>query len=117
MSDPGQASSANRQFSDSEITQPCLLEPDSFVLQLYHLGALVGVGDGVVGIQTREHVPYPINAVVDLYATDVAGFTIDDSNVTINSVGGSLAVDTQYAACSLTQTATDVWLLVGNLAS
>ncbi len=52
-----------------------------------------------------------------MFTLGIIGYSVAGaSGVTINSKGGNLSINGQYVGVSLVQTATNVWLLLGDLA-
>lgn len=67
-------------------------------------------------VPTNAVVPFQVGTSIDLVAGGLGLVTVTPAGgVTINSVGGLTNLNGQYAGATLTKTATDVWLLVGNL--
>ena len=69
-------------------------------------------------IPPNSSVNYPIGASLQVVALGTGKVTfMGGSGVTINSPGGLKSIGTQYAAVSLIQVSTDVWILIGQLSS
>ena len=69
-------------------------------------------------IPLNSSVNYPIGASLQVVALGAGKVTfVGGGGVTINSPGGLLSIGAQYAAVSLIQVSTNVWILIGQLSS
>ena len=69
-------------------------------------------------IPPNSSVNYPIGASLQVVALGAGKVTfMGTGGVTINSPGGLLSIGVQYAAVSLIQVSTNVWILIGQLSS
>jgi hypothetical protein len=76
-----------------------------------------GAGAGAFTIPTHADVAFPVGTVISLAQVGAGVLTIVAAGgVTLNSVGGKVAISAQWAAASLRQRAIDSWHLVGSLA-
>jgi hypothetical protein len=67
-------------------------------------------------VPPNSSVAYPTGTQIDVCQTGAGKLTLaQGAGVTINSLSGNKAIGGQYVCVSLVTTATDVWLLTGNL--
>jgi len=87
-----------------------VLTDNSKLVTLNNAGAIT------ITIPTNATVAFPVGTQID-FAQIGAGVPTfaGDTGVTVNSKGGNLSINGQYVGVSLVQTATDVWLLLGDL--
>ena len=68
-----------------------------------------------VTIPTNASVAFPVGTQIDLVQYGAGKITMAGSGVTINSKGGLKSTNGQWVGISIVKTATDTWLLVGDL--
>ncbi len=67
-------------------------------------------------VPTNASVAFPVGTVVSLYQMGAGQVTVAGAGgVTLNSRGGALKTAGQYAPAALLKTATDVWVLSGDV--
>jgi hypothetical protein len=92
-------------------TYTLVLADDGKIVTLSNASAIT------LTIPTNASVAFPVGAEVDLAQLGAGQVTVAAAGgVTLNSYQSKVAIAGQYAAATLKKTATDTWLLVGNLA-
>jgi hypothetical protein len=67
-------------------------------------------------VPTNASVAFPVGTQIDVSQGGAGKLTlVAAGGVTINSKAGNLSASAQYVAMTLIKTATDVWLLIGDL--
>lgn len=68
-----------------------------------------------VTIPTNAVTAFPIGTQIDLIQILAGKVTISGAGVTINSKGGNLSIGAQWVDVTLIKTATDTWIVLGDL--
>lgn len=68
-------------------------------------------------IPTNSSVAFPTGTRIDLIQLGAGQVTVGGSGVTIYSKGSAKKITGQYSAATLIKTATDTWVLVGDIAA
>lgn len=67
-------------------------------------------------VPTNASVAFPVGSQIDCSQVGAGKVTFAPAGgVTINSQAGNLSIAARYVGVSLVKTATDTWLLLGNL--
>jgi hypothetical protein len=92
----------------------------TYTLALTDAGKMVTLSNAAaiaLTIPLNSSVAFPVNTQIDLAQLGAGQVTITATGgVTLRSYAGKVLLAGQYAGATLKQTATDVWLLIGNLA-
>lgn len=92
----------------------------SYTLVLSDAGKLVTLDNAsaiALDIPTNASVAFPIGTIVDIAQLGAGQVTVGGTGVTINSADGDKKLRVRYSSASLIKTATDTWLLVGDIAA
>jgi hypothetical protein len=90
----------------------------TYTLVLTDVGKLITLSNGssiAVTIPLNSSVAFPVGTQIDCVQIGAGKVTFSGSGVTINSKGSNKSINGQYVGCSLIKTATDTWLILGDL--
>lgn len=90
----------------------------TYTLVLSDAGKLVTLSNAsaiALTIPTNDSVAFPVNTRIDLAQLGAGKVTVGGAGVTINSKSGNKSIGAQYVGATLVKTATDTWLLLGDL--
>lgn len=90
----------------------------TYTLVLTDAGKIVTLSNAsaiTLTIPTNASVAFPTGAIINLEQLGAGQVTVGGAGVTINSKDGNKKLSGQYSGAYLRKTATDTWLLVGDL--
>ena len=91
----------------------------SETLALSDAGALVQMNSGsaqALTVPPNSSVAFPVNTVIDIVQAGAGQVTLTAGvGVTLNAKGGALLFASQWSTATIIKTATDTWLVVGDL--
>ena len=95
-------------------------QTDSYTLVLTDAGKLITAAKSTaltITVPSSSTVDFPTGSVIDIVQTGVgkASFTTASINVILSSQDSKLSIGAQYVGVSLIKSASDGWLLLGNL--
>lgn len=92
----------------------------TYTFNLTDTGKLVTFNNAAavtVTIPQNSSIAFPIGTQIDLVQIGAGKVTLGGTGVTINSKNSNKSLSAQWAAATLIKTATDTWVLVGDLAA
>jgi len=109
----------NKTLTDAKLTSAINAQTGtSYTLVLTDASKLITLSNAsaiAVTIPTNASVAFPIGTQIDLCQIGAGKVTFSGSGVTIDSQGSNKSIAAQWVGISLIKTATDEWLLIGNL--
>lgn len=90
----------------------------SYTLVLNDIGKVITLSNAsaiTLTIPQNSSVAFPVGTQIELVQLGAGAVTVGGSGVTINSKSSNKKTNGQYVAVSLLKTATDTWLLFGDL--
>ena len=109
----------NKTLTDAKLTSAINAQTGtSYTLVLTDASKLITLSNAsaiAMTIPTNASVAFPIGTQIDLCQIGAGKVTFSGSGVTIDSQGSNKSIAAQWVGISLIKTATDEWLLIGNL--
>ncbi len=115
------ALSANIALDYTDVTPVVTALTANTTLALTHAGRVLTMSSTsarTITIPANATVAFPIETEIAIININTGALTIAPaSGVTLNSEGGKTKITKQYASAALKKTATNTWILAGNISS